>query len=81
MQSLILATSLALSTPASISSFDNKEVLDELVNAQVNVVATSVSHQAKVSIQDSFLYQAKLAIKSASLDMANNTMSDVKAAE
>jgi len=64
MQSLILATSLVLSGPAPISTLDNSEVLEELVNSQTASVARVISHQAKAATQDTFLYQAKLAIQS-----------------
>jgi len=81
MQSLILATSLALSTPATISSFDNTLILDEMVNAQVSAVATMVSYQTKVSTQDTFLYQAKLAINSASVGLERDSAQEEQAAE
>ena len=81
MQSLILATSLVLSTPASISSFDNKDVLDEMVNSQVKAVSTRVSTQTRVSTRDTFLYQAKLAIQSGAAEMSLSTDIDDQAAE
>jgi len=65
MQSLILATSLVLSGPASISSLDNSEMLEDLVKSQTQSVSRVISHQTKVSAQDTFLFQAKLAIQSA----------------
>lgn len=64
MQSLILATSLVLSGPASISSLDNSELLEEMVNMQTQSVSRVISKQTAESAQDNFLFQAKLAIMS-----------------
>jgi len=66
MQSLVLATSLVLSTPASISTIDSQEVLDEMVNTQVQKVSTLVVNQTQASARDTFLLQAKMAINSGS---------------
>jgi len=81
MQSLILATSLALTTPASISTVDTKEVLDEIIGSQVHKVTTMVTRQASVSSQDTFLFQAKLAIKSANELVLNKSDAQESAAE
>jgi len=64
MQSLILATSLVLSGPASISSLDNSGLLEEMVNMQTQSVSRVISKQTAESAQDNFLFQAKLAIMS-----------------
>ena len=63
MESLIFATSLALTSPVSISTVDTKDMLDEMVGSSIQSVTEFVANQTKHSIIDNYLLQAKLAIK------------------
>ncbi|QTH63159.1 hypothetical protein J1N51_10460 [Psychrosphaera ytuae] len=62
MQSLILATSIALTSPVSISNLNDTEALTQAVHQEVNAVRKVVQYQTKIDIQDTFLFQAKHSI-------------------
>lgn len=69
MQSLVLITSLILSGPdATIATFDSAEDLKSAIDIQVNRVNNIVLARAAVDAQDTFLYQAKYAIRIAKVD-------------
>jgi hypothetical protein len=69
MQSLILATTLILSGPSTtIATFDNAEDLQAVIQSEMNQVRNIVLTKAAVDAKDTFLYQAKYAIRSAESD-------------
>jgi len=69
MQSLLLATSLVLSGPGTtIATFDTAEDLKLKIQSQVNRVNHIVLTKAAVDAKDTFLYQAKHAIRTAEID-------------
>ncbi|WP_299265454.1 hypothetical protein [uncultured Psychrosphaera sp.] len=69
MQSLVLITSLILSGPdTTIATFDSAEDLKSVIDIQVNRVNNIVLARAAVDAQDTFLYQAKYAIRIAKAD-------------
>lgn len=68
MLSLVLTTTLLLAPTATISTLDNEALIGELINQQVQVTNQLVSRNVELATQDTFLLQAKLAIKSAELN-------------
>ena len=70
MQSLILVASLILSgSDTPIATFDSAEDLSPLIQEQVNKVRNIVLTNVAVDAQDTFLYQAKLAMDIAKSDV------------
>lgn len=63
MQTLLLATTIALTNPVSISSLSDTEVLNESIQQEMNSVRIMVQYQTRVDIQDTFLFQASESIK------------------
>ena len=70
MQTLILATSIFLSAPtAPITTFSTAQDLHNDIQSQVSLVSNTVLNNAAISAKDTFLYQAKHAIATASNDV------------
>ena len=65
MQSLVLATSLLLSSQSPVIATDIKADLEKSLLQETNRVSEYVQYNAKVTAQDTFLYQAKLVIRQA----------------
>ena len=69
MQSLLLATSLVLSGQGTtIATFDSAEDLKLVIQSQVEKVNHIVLTRAAIDAKDTFLYQAKHAIRTAEVD-------------
>lgn len=60
MESLILATSLVLTSPADVSSLDNKAELQQLVQQQTELVSRTAMTQVANVGQETELFQAKM---------------------
>lgn len=63
MQSLLLATSIALTSPVSISTLSDTDELTKAVQQEVSTVRKVVEYKTKVDIQDSYFFQAAQSIK------------------
>lgn len=81
MQSLLLATSLVVSNPASIHSLDNEAQLKNTIAQQASEASSVVILEAELTTKDNFLTQAKMAIQSARFELVANTQSFDNAAE
>jgi chemotaxis protein CheY-P-specific phosphatase CheC len=63
MQSLILLTTLALTNNAPIAKDVNANELAKLVSEQMNDVRAEVNFKTKISAANTFLFQAKQALR------------------
>lgn len=62
MNSLILAATMALTSPTTISDLDNTQALNTFVDTQVEKVSWVVNQQTRQAATDTYLLQAKLAM-------------------
>lgn len=73
MQSLLLATSIALTSPVSISTLSDTEALTQAVQQEVDAVRKVVEYKTQIDIEDTFLFQATQSIKLAKQQLSQQS--------